>query len=61
MRTIVDMEQVKVSKIEVESPESSYVRMGFNSSDRSADLVVYLKTEDAYELCQCLKEVVDAQ
>lgn len=56
MRTIIDMEHSKLSSITVESPEEHYVRMAFDNR-----CAIYLKTEDAYELCQCLKEVVDAQ
>ena len=56
MRTIIDMEHSKLSSITVESPEKHYVRIAFESS-----CVIYLDTADAYELCQCLKEVVDAE
>lgn len=56
MRTIIDMEHSKMSSITVESPEEHYVRMVLGNH-----CVIYLKTEDAYELCQCLKEVVDAE
>lgn len=61
MKTIIDMEYSRLSGIDVESPESHYVRMAFDGRDPLHSVVMYLKTEDAYELCQCLKEVVDAQ
>lgn len=61
MRTLIDMEDWELSSIKAISPEGHYVRVSFGGVEDDCSCVMYLKTEDAYELCQCLKEVVDAE